>query len=275
MLRGDEQFPSERGFSGAAVQGFFGGEAREMGIVVFLGNVREDKIARAGIETLGIGEEFADSVIRKMPGAGEHALLDDPGIWADFEHVEIVIGLQDEAIGLAEMDFDELGHVAKIGADGNLGAISAEGEAEGIGGIVRDSEGVDDDIANGKTLPGVDGFDAAEAFAEGFREDAAKLLHGGLGDVERRFPEAEDLREAVTMVGMLVSNEHGVEAVEVAFDGRESGEGFALAKAGVNKDAGGFRFEQRDIARTARGEDGNAKADKKTPSKNVQAKLLE
>ena len=63
------------------------------------------------------------------------------------------------------------------------------------------------------------------------------------------------------MVGMLVGDQHGVEAVDVAFDGREAGEGFALAEAGVNEDAGGFGFEQRDVARTARGEDGDAQTD--------------
>src|SRR5215469_1609107 len=202
-----------------------------------------------------------------MPCAGEHALLDDPRIRADLEHVEIVIGFENEAIGLTEMNFDELWHVAEVGADGHLGAVGAEGEAEGIGGIVRDGEGVHVNITDGKALPNVDGFDAAKALAEGFREDAAKLLHGGFGNVERRFPEAEDLGKAVAVVGVLVGDEDGVEAIDVAFDGGEAGEGFALAEAGVNEDTGGFGFEQRDVARTAGGKDGDAKADEKAPEK--------
>lgn len=265
MLRGDEEFAGEGRFSGAAAEGFFGGDAREIGIVVFLGDVREDKIARAGIKTFGIGEEFADGVIRKMPGAGKHPLLNNPRIGSDLEHVEVVIGFEDQAIGLTEMNFDELRHVAEVGADGDFRAVGAEGEAEGIGGIVRDGEGVNVNIADGEALPGVDGFDAAEALAEGFREDTAKLLHGGLGHVKRRFPEAEDLRQAVAVVGVLVSDKHGVEVVNVALDSRETGKSFALAEAGVNEDTSGFGFEQGQIARTAGGKDGDAKADGSFP----------
>ena len=61
-------------------------------------------MADAGIEPLGIDEEFTDGVIGKVAGAGKDALLDDPGIGPDLEHVEVVIGFEDEAIGLAEMD---------------------------------------------------------------------------------------------------------------------------------------------------------------------------
>src|SRR6267142_5352769 len=104
----------------------------------------------AGIETLGIGEEFTDGVIGEMAGAGEDTLLDDPRIRADLEHVEVVIGFEDEAIGLAEMDSDVVWKVAEIGADGDFGAVGAEGESDGVGGVVRDSERVDVYIANGE-----------------------------------------------------------------------------------------------------------------------------
>jgi hypothetical protein len=93
-------------------------------------------------------------------------------------------------------------------------------------------------------LAGLDGFDTAEALAEGVGKNALEGVHGGLGNIERRFPEAEDLREAVAVIGVLVGDENGVEAIDVALDGGEAGKGFALSKAGVNEDAGGFCFEQ-------------------------------
>lgn len=178
-----------------------------------------------------------------MARAGEDALLDDPGIRADFQHVEIVIGFEDEAIGLAEVDLDEFGHVAEIGADGDLMAIGAEGKADGIGGIVRDGKSVNVNIADGEALAGLDGFDAAKTLAERIRENALELIHCWFGDVERSFPEAENLGKTVAMVGVLVSDEDGVEAVDVAFDGSEASEGFALAKPGVNDDASAFRLD--------------------------------
>jgi hypothetical protein len=201
-------------------------------------------MADAGIEPLGIGEEFTDGVIGKVAGAGKDALLDDPGIGPDLEHVEVVIGFEDEAIGLAEMDSHVVWKVAKIRADGNFCAVGAEGESDGVGGVVRNRERVNVDVADSETLAGLNGLNATEPLAEGVGKDALERFHGGLGDVERRFPEAEDLREAVAMIGVLVGDEDCVEAIDVALDSGEAGEGFAFSKAGVNEDASGFRLEQ-------------------------------
>jgi len=244
VLGGDEEFTGEGGFGGAAAKGFFGGKADEIGIVVFLGDVGQDEMADTGIESFGIGEEFTDRVIGEMAGAGKDALLDDPGVRADLKHVEIVVGFEDEAIGLAEMDSDVVWKVAEISADGDFGAVGAEGEADGVGSVVRDGEGVDVDIADGEALAGLDGFDAAEALAEGMGQGTLEGFHRGLGNIEGRFPEAEDLREAVAVVGVLVGDEDGVETVDITPNRSEAGKGFALSKAGVNENAGGFGFEQ-------------------------------
>ena len=244
MLGGDEEFAGEGGFGGAAAKGFFGGEANEIGVVVFLGDVGEDEMADAGIEAFGVGEEFADRMVGEVTGAGKDALFDDPGIGADLEHVEIVVGLEDEAIGLAEVGPHVIRQVAEISADGDLGAVGAEGESDGICRVVRDGESVDFNVADGEALAGLDRFDAAEALAEGVGEDALESLQGGLGDVERGFPEAEDLGEAVAMVGVFVGDEDSVEAIEITSDGGEAGQSFAFSKAGVNEDAGSVGFEQ-------------------------------
>ena len=201
-------------------------------------------MADAGIEALGIGEEFADCVIREVAGAREDALLDDPGIRADLEHVEIVIGFEDKAIGLAEMDSDVVWQVAQIGADGHLGAVGAEGESDGVGSVVRDGERVDVDIADGEGLASLNGLDAAQALPEGVGKNALEGFHGGLGHIKRRFPEAEDLGEAVRVIGMLVGDEDRVQMIDVPLDGGKAGESFALAEAGVNEDASSFRLEQ-------------------------------
>src|SRR5882724_3527674 len=156
-----------------------------------------------------------------------------------------VIGFEDEAIGLAEMDSDMVWQVAEICADGDFGAVGAEGEADRVGGIVRDGEGVDVDVADGEALASLDGFNTAEAFAEGVGKDALEGVHGGLGDVQRGFPEAEDLREAVAVVGVLVGDENSVETVEITPYGGEAGESFAFSEAGIDEYSGGFGFEQR------------------------------
>ena len=55
MLGGDQEFTGEGRFGRAAAKCFFGGEADEVGIIIFLGDVREDEMADAGIETFRIG----------------------------------------------------------------------------------------------------------------------------------------------------------------------------------------------------------------------------
>jgi hypothetical protein len=206
--------------------------------------VREDEMADAGIEAFGICEKFADGVIGEVAGAREDALLDDPGVGADLEHVEIVIGFEDKAIGLAKVNSNVIWQVAEIGADGDFCAVGAEGESDGIGSVMRNCKRVDVDIADGEALASLDRFDAAEALAESVRQDALEGFHRGLSDVERRFPEAEDLGEAVAVVGMLVGDEDRVEAINVALDSGEASESFTLSESGVNEDASSFSFEQ-------------------------------
>src|SRR6266403_2349169 len=201
-------------------------------------------MADAGIEPLRIGEEFTDGVIGKVTGAGKDSLLDDPGIRADLEHIEVVIGFEDEAIGLAEMDSHVVWQVAEIGTDGNFCAVGAEGESDRVGRIVRNGERVHVNIADGEALAGLNGLNATEALAEGVGKDALERFHRGLGDVERWLPDAEDLRETVAMIGVLVGDEDCVEAIDSALDSGEAGESFALSKTCVNEDASGFRLEQ-------------------------------
>ncbi len=55
MLGGDQEVAGEGGLRGAALQGFFGGETDEIGIVVFLRDVGKDEIARDGVEAIGVG----------------------------------------------------------------------------------------------------------------------------------------------------------------------------------------------------------------------------
>ena len=247
----------------------------EIGIVVFLRNVGEDKITGAGVETFRIRKELADSVIGEMASAGEDALLDDPRVGTDLEHIEVVIGFEDHAVGFAEMDLNHFREVAQIGADGDLCAITAKSETNGVSGIVGNGESVNVNIAYGKVLAGLDGLDALETFLKGFGKDAVERVHGGFGHIERRrLPETEDLRKAGAMIGMFVSDEDGVEVIDFAADGGEAGKRFPFAQTGVNEDAGAFCFQQSEIARATGRQNGNAQADDKSPGMAELRKLF-
>ncbi len=51
-------------FRRAAVERFFGGKTRKVWIIVFLREMREDEIARAGVKTFRVRKIFADRMIR-------------------------------------------------------------------------------------------------------------------------------------------------------------------------------------------------------------------
>ena len=84
MLRGEEKFAGEGAFGGAAGKSLFGGNFYDIGIIVFLRNVRKNQIARATVETFWIGEVFAHGMIRKMASTRKHTLLHDPRVRTNF-----------------------------------------------------------------------------------------------------------------------------------------------------------------------------------------------
>jgi hypothetical protein len=97
--------------AGPAVKRFFGADMRHIGIVVIFGEMRQHQKARVPVETFRIGQKFAHCMIGKMPGATHHALLDVPRLRPYFKHFEIVIGLQHQHVGIAQMMLHQFGHV--------------------------------------------------------------------------------------------------------------------------------------------------------------------
>ena len=213
LLRGEQEFAGKGGFGGAATEGLLSANAYHVGIIVFLGNVREDQIAGAPVETFRVSKVFADCMIGEMTGARENALLDYPGIRTDLQHFQIVIGFQHQAIGFAQMNFHQLGHVAEIGNDGHFGAVRTEGEADRVGSIVRNRECVHVNIADGEMLAGMNRFDTAQTFFQPFGKRTFQRCERQLSDEQRGSVETKHLGQAVAMVGVFVSNEDAVDVI--------------------------------------------------------------
>ena len=253
----------EGGFGGAAIEAFFGGNAGQIRGVVLLGEMREDEIAGAAVENFRVGEEITDDRVGKMAGAAHHALLDIPRIRADFEHIEIVIRFEDEAIGFAQVVLDEFGEIAEIGDDGDFGAVGPESVADGIGGIVGNGEGGNFDIADGENIAGADVFDARKFFCGRLGENFFDFAVRRLGEIGRGAPFVADLRQAVGVIGMLVGDEDAVESAGLYAERFEAAAEFFAVDAGVNEEAGALGLEQGAIARAARRQNGDSKADAK------------
>ena len=127
------------------------------------------------------------------------------------------------------MDFHEFRHVPKIGNQRHLGALAAKRETNGVDGIMRNRESVHFDVADHKALAGVNGFDTTQALGEALGQRAVQRVHGRLGDVQRRLPQAQHLRQTVAMIRVFVGDKDAVEVVDGHFDGGESRKSFAFA----------------------------------------------
>ena len=66
-LRGDVQRAAEGKFAGAAAESFFGGDFGDIRVVVLLGDVRKDNIARACVETSGSARNSLTMLFDRCP----------------------------------------------------------------------------------------------------------------------------------------------------------------------------------------------------------------
>ena len=77
----------------------------------------EDDVGGAAVVVAG--EEFGGGVVGEMADAGEDALLDRPGVGAVAEHLEVVVGFEQEDVDALEGGLDVGRHVAEVGGDGH------------------------------------------------------------------------------------------------------------------------------------------------------------
>ncbi len=146
-----------------------------------------------------------------MAGAAHDALLDVPGVRADLQHFQIVIRFQDQEIGFAQVMLHQLRHVAEVGDDGDFFAVGAKGVADRVGGIMRNGERGDFDIADYELDSGADVLTTRSILVFG-----PSLVHLAdfavrrLGQVGRAFPIARQLRETVRVIAVFVGDQDAV-----------------------------------------------------------------
>jgi hypothetical protein len=87
-----------------------------------------------------------------MPVPAHHSLLDVPRVRPDFEHVQVVIRFEDQAMAAADVVLDVLRNVSKVGDNADPDALRVDTECDRIGGVVRDGEGRDLDVSDHEFL---------------------------------------------------------------------------------------------------------------------------
>ena len=195
--------------------------------------------------------EVGHHIIRKMTLAAHHTLLHRPGIWPDFQHLDIVIRFQHQQIGAAQVELDRIGQIPEIGEDADLDALRAKAEAHRIDGIVRHCEAVDIDVADLKSGSSLEAVELRRVLAPGDR-GRSEASHENW-NVE--LPGERD--ETADMIGMLVCDQNCVDFFRLLVDGGQSGKYIPLAQTCVDEDARAAGANESRIARAAAGEHTN------------------
>jgi len=194
-------------------------------------------MARVGVESFRVGKEFADDRIRQVSCAAHDALLDVPGVRADLQHFQVVIGFQNQKVGFAQVLFNMFGHAPEIGNDRDLFSVRTESVADGVGGIMRNRECGDFDIADYEFNSWANVFDALDF---GFRPVAKHFLNFAMrrrGEIRWTFPLAGHLRETIGVVAVLVGDEDAVNFFGArAAQSFEAAQHFFFAEPGVNQE---------------------------------------
>jgi hypothetical protein len=261
------QRAAEGEFPGTAAERFLGANARDVRRIVLLGKMREDQMLRARIKQFRVREKIADYRVRKMARAAHHALLDVPRIGTHLQHIEIVIRLQNQKIGFAQILFHKLGHVAEIGDDHYLDSVRAEAVTNRIGGVVGDGERSYFDVADFKSYAGTNVFDALDFSYRAVLAQPQDFAMRQLREIGRAFPVARHLRHGAGMIAVLVSDQDGVHVVGTQAAQRfETPQHFLAAKACVNEESGMACLEQRAVARASRRQNGYSERDRVSQS---------
>jgi hypothetical protein len=230
-------------------------------MVVVLTQVSKDERMQASIEILP--DIPADDFIRQVSLPAHNALLDGPGIWADLQHVEVVIRLEHEKVGSTEVYTNGIGHVTEVSHKSDLHAFRPDRETDGIRGIVRDRKTGNLEATDGEALTGLKGLEFGCVVAPG------DVWRGQPRQVHRLVNLPQQREEPRHMIAVLVRDEHSIQLFGVFGDRMEKRCELFPAQAGIDQDARAGRRNKRGVAGTAAREYADFN-DRALPTKNYE-----
>ena len=176
-------------------------------------------------------EHIRRCFIAKVAMPAVDALFHTPGAMPILlQELDVVVSFQHEHVGTTDSLNNELCRVAQVSEKANIHAGRADEEADRILGIVRDGERFDRDIAD--LEGGTRAKDAAVAPALELR------LESFLGEaiaVDRQLEFQSERIKAADVVGMLVRDKDGLEALRRAAKCGHPLPNLAATKTGVDQ----------------------------------------
>ncbi len=147
---------------------------------------------------------------------------------------------------------DGIGKIAKVSGDRNLDAFGAKRKAHGIGGVVRDREAGDVDIADGEAGAGLKQFELRRSIAPVVVPGDGRRGHAG--NVNGNAQLAREHLQPGDVIGMLMRDQDRGERVRVVSGGVEAYERFLGGESGVNEETGPLGGNEGAIAGARRRE---------------------
>lgn len=117
-------------------------------MVAFLGEMGKMDVFEVGVSNFA--QELGALLIRKVSLAAEDALFVDHGARGGVDHRRLVVGFDVEVVTLFEMVFNEGGDKAEISAEAEFEVGGADGEGNGIEGIVLDAKRMNFEVSKFK-----------------------------------------------------------------------------------------------------------------------------
>ena len=150
-------------------------------MIVVFAQMAQDQRAGAGVQDFA--NEVAGDLVREVSHAAHHALLHRPGIRADLQHLDVVVGFEEKEIRGAKMPLDRLRDVSQVRRNSYRAAAEPETEPDRIDRVVRDRKRCYADVADEKNGAGLKCFD------DGFASVPVNPGSREIRKVDRNLPE--------------------------------------------------------------------------------------
>ena len=187
---------------------------------------------------------IGSSVVAEVAMTAKDSLLHAPGtFYVILEELHVVIGFQDENIGLAHTLDHELGGMAQVSEKTDLLGHGPEKKANGIVSVMGNAEGVHDNVSN---------LERCSSGKDAEIKSGLKLaLDSFLGEaiaVKRHAQLRAERAETLDMVAMLVSDQDAREGFRSAAECGKALADLAAAKASIDQNASLVGFQIGTIA---------------------------
>lgn len=232
------------------VEGIPDGVDGQFGRVAVAAEMTEDNMAQR--RGAGAEGEVGGGAVGEVSVGGHDALFDGKRTFGVcLEHLLVVVGLDEEAVDAGDVVNDGVVDVAQVGQHADGDGLAADGESDGIRGVVGDGKSGDFKRFEAERAAGAEEAPLGGGIALVLRAD---FVGGEACSVDRAAQSAKQDRKAGGMVAVFVGEQDGADLGRIETRGIEALEGLAGAETGVDEDGTVVRAEDGGVAATAAAE---------------------